>query len=168
MCENQVLLMNMLTQLDYLTKMEPVTQSQASSRASADQNVYRSCWQGCMALMSELILDADGCMSRMWDTCPLQKYWPPKPHNTSYGIKNLLWNKKQNMTRKARRRILWYSEVHLESENDVILLLSTIFRLEADAYQWQQSPCLLTMALIQFWMFMIIMSLDIQLLEVLS
>jgi len=30
------------------------------------------------------------CMSRMQDTCPPQKYWPPKPDNTSYGIKNLL------------------------------------------------------------------------------
>jgi len=51
----------------------------------------------------------------------------------------------------------------------LVLILELIaFILEADAYQRQQSPCLLTMALIQFQMFMIIMTLDIQLLEVLS
>jgi len=44
-----------------------------------------------------------------------------------------------------------------------------VILLEADAYQWQQSPCLLTMALIQFMtIWFMIMTLDIQLLEVLS
>jgi len=59
------------------------------------------------------------------------------------------------------------SLVHSHQGSAIWLVFQITLLLEADTYQWQPSPCLLTMALIQFRMFLIIMTLDIQLLEVL-
>ena len=61
--------------------MEPVTQSQASSKESANQITYWSCWQGSTAPTTELVLDADGCA-----VCPECKV---HVHCGNVGLSNL-------------------------------------------------------------------------------
>ena len=61
--------------------MEPATQSQASSKDSANQITYWSCRQGSMASTTELVLDADGCA-----VCPECKV---HIHCGNVGLSNL-------------------------------------------------------------------------------